>query len=306
MSKLCSKILLGVKVSDFDNMLKLLRLIGIENIFSELRADNTYIFEFYVRNTDLDYIKSRINELSEQYRSETDLELSYSIHDTSVFDDIKHLDPLTNIISYKDISIIFEPAKNMINDPIYTDYFNTMDYVKRHYVENSLEKKDIYTLPFKNNEYLFSFITQLNSIKSILVGINSLNFPSNKVLNLLCIGENKFFYSDIIQNHYLSEIDIMIDDLLYIDLSSKECNYDCIIVNLDRFIDPRLRDLAIWSQSYNKSVIVSGIRLCDEYFYHKLFEDIKYEVIYTDKNCVFLIGSDFDNEAYINDYGSGI
>ena len=300
MNSKCGRLSVQIKISDFDNIMNLLRMINIDNVFSDLCDDETYMIDIYIRESDKEHLISEIQNRIKEYSNKYNIDLPYRLYYDNNMMKMHNMDFETYISSYKESCVIYEAA--CISRGELLKHIEEAEYSKINYLKSILDKNQ-YILPFKDNEFIVSFSSFMNSFSASLFSLDCIEL--DKKSNILVLGNNRFIYGKIISDIYECNIEVSSIDS-YLDKIYKSENnlYDLILVELESFHDIRTRDLLLWSVSHSKNIILSGMRVCDEYYYRRMLSDMDFFPITTNNYMSFIFGS-ANTDKYKNEINIG-
>ena len=301
MNSKCCRLSIQIPVSDFDNIINLLRMINIDNVFSELCDNDMYMIDIYTRKSDKEYLLLEIQQRIAEYSKKYDIDLQYRLYCDDMLMNMHNMDYETYISSYKNSYVIYEAAdisRGELLKHIEEAELSKIDYLK------SLLNKYKYVLPYKDNEFIVSFSSYMNSFGSSLFSLDCMDLDEKS--NILVLGNNRFLYGKIIADLYNSDIEISdIDSILNkIYNENITTTYNLILIEAEAFHDDRIRDLVMWSNTHSDNIILSGIRVCDEYYYRRMLSDFNFSPITTNNYMSFIFG-DANVEKYIDEVGIG-
>lgn len=291
------RIILEVPFENYSNTLRLLRLIGISDVFNETRQ-STNVLDFYIRESDIYYFYDNFKRLIDDYQNKYDTLFEYHL---AIDNDVSlSKDECRNIVkfntSYKDCAIFFEPA--------FVSNYDIYDTEKEisSYMDEVFSKKYKYILPAKGNEFIISSFNYLDNFKLNLMNIDSMHL--NELSNVLIIGENNSVYGSIIHDIIGSDVILSnsLDNII-------EQNFDLVVYLLDRFDDKNAIDLF---QYYNlgktKNLIIGNISSKFSNIYEKYAESLKIHYRITVANnwsSIVVSDENYDEHPYLYEYGNG-
>ena len=291
------RLILEVPFDNYSNMLRLLRLIGISDVFNETRQ-STNILDFYIRESDIYYFYDNFRRLIDEYQTKYDTLFEYHL---AIDNDVSlNRDECRNIVkfntSYKDCAIFFEPA--------FVSNYDIYDEEKEisSYMDEVFSKKYKYILPAKGNEFIISSFNYLDNFKLNLMNIDSIHLDESS--NVLIIGENNSIYGSII--HDIIGCDVVLSNSLD---NIIEQEFDLVMYLLDRFDDKNTIDLF---QYYNlgktKNLIVGNISSKFSSIYEKYAEALNHQyrtIIANNWSSIIVSDVDYNEHPYLYEYGNG-
>ena len=287
---ICRRLSIEVSYDKYEDMMRILRLLGFDNIYTD-NLEKNCVIDVIIRSKDTDYYINRINYFIKEYQSKYDDDFEYRLNisdDDYNFTFEWYYSTLELCSSYKDIAIFLEPMlSDVLNDKNgYENNKAISDYITR-----ILNKKNRYILPIHNNEFILCDTEYMNNFKLNLMIFDSLNINENE--DILIYGENKSIYGTILSDIYKCNITLKNT----IDYDSDNETYDRILILSDQILS-NIRSTLLWSILHvSKSIILGNIRTRKASYYKSQFSDIEYSE-YISNGYVSYVFGNIDSSIY--------
>ena len=280
---------------NFNNFLRLFRRLGFNEVIREDSNSESCSLSVYCRLLDCEMFLDKINQSISEYETMFDETMEYR---SRLIDNIEPLLPLC--LEFVKYSATFGDTL-LYYDRTDFDRLNS-EKAENKYFEVARNKPNKVVLDFKDNEFITTLSTYMDSYRSNLVVFDSLKI--SKTDTVCVIGENRENYKKILNSKYTDKVELfdIDDDTIYDQFKD---SYDIVFISPNAF-KKNIRDLIMYFSDKCRYIIVSGVYDLYESYYLDMMTGYDHHDIRTNRWCSYIIGKDFDSTLYSGTDGNGL